>query len=521
MRILAVLASLALIVGVPFMLKPQDDLLAKGDDTIVIITPHNEQIRYEFTRAFSDYYKQKTGRTVRIDWRMPGGTSEIARYIRSEYFAAFERLWRSSGREWNAEVAATFDDPKAHSEARQEFLTSRVGIGIDLFFGGGGFDFQQQADAGRLVDCGVLKAQPDWFSDHSIPHRVSGETFYDDAGRWIGTTLSSFGICYNSDSLRRLGISEIPSAWSDLGDPRLFKQVALADPTKSGSAAKAFEMIIQQQMQGAIQSANPSVDEQTSLQRGWELGLQIIQRASANTRYFTDAASRVPVDVSLGDAAIGMSIDFYGRFQSEAVQVDNEPSRLQYFTPKGGSSVSVDPIGLFRGAPNAEAARMFIEFVLSLEGQKLWNFKVGAPGGPVKYALRRQPIRKELYAAEFAPYRSDPGVNPYEEAGSFVYHPAWTSPLFKAISFIIRVMCLDSHDEQVAAWRALVAAGFPPEATAVFSDMNAVSYKTAWEKIRPTLSGTNRIGEVQLARELGSQFRAQYRAAEQLAKAGQ
>jgi iron(III) transport system substrate-binding protein len=520
MRILAVFAALALIVAVPFALKPEDDLLAQADDRVVIITPHNEQIRYEFTRAFGKYYKQTTGRTVRIDWRMPGGTSEIARYIRSEYYAAFERFWRSAGRQWTAEAAATFDNPKAQSEARREFLASSVSIGIDLFFGGGAFDFQQQADAGRLVDCEIIKNHPDWFSDDSIPRSVSGEIFYDDAGRWIGTTLSSFGICYNSDSLRRLGISEIPSAWSDLGDPRLFKQVALADPTKSGSAAKAFEMIIQQQMQSAIQSAKESMDEETCLRRGWELGLQIIQRASANTRYFTDAASRVPVDVSLGDAAIGMCIDFYGRFQSEAIQVGNEPSRLQYFTPVGGSSVGVDPIGLFRGAPNAEAARMFIEFVLSLEGQKLWDFKVGAPEGPIKYALRRQPIRKELYAAEFAPYRSDPEVNPYEEAGSFIYHPAWTAPLFKVISFIIRIVCLDSHDEQVSAWQALVAAKFPPEATAVFSDMNAVSYKTAREKIRPTLAAASRIQEVQLARELGNQFRAQYRAAEQLAKAG-
>jgi hypothetical protein len=47
-----------------------------------------------------------------------------------------------------------------------------------------------------------------------------------------------------------------------------------------------------------------------------------------------------------------------------------------------------------------------------------------------------------------------------------------------------------------------------------------VSYKIAWEKIRPALSAANRIHEVQLARELGNQFRAQYRQAEQLAKAG-
>ena len=30
-----------------------------------------------------------------------------------------------------------------------------------------------------------------------------------------------------------------------------------------------------------------------------------------------------------------------------------------------------------------------------------------------------------------------------------------------------RVMCIDTHDELTAAWRALIAAGFPPEATAI------------------------------------------------------
>jgi iron(III) transport system substrate-binding protein len=521
MRIAAVFTALALIVALPFALKPKDDLLAKADDNVVIVTPHNEQIRYEFSRAFGEYYRQQTGRSVRIDWRMPGGTSEIARFLRSEYYAAFERHWKSLGKKWTADVAGTFDDPKAQTEARQEFLASNVGVGIDIFFGGGAFDFQQQADAGRLVDCGVIKKHPEWFGENSLPHNVSGEIFYDDAGRWIGAALASFGICYNSDSLRRLRVREIPSAWSDLGDPRFFKQVALADPTKSGSAAKAFEMIIQQQMQAALNSADRPLDEQACLELGWARGLQVIQRASANTRYFTDSASQVPIDVSLGDAAIGMCIDFYGRFQSEALRIGDKSSRLQYFTPQGGSSVGVDPIGLLRGAPNGKAAKMFIEFVLSLEGQKLWDFKVGSPGGPIKYALRRQPVRKELYAVEFAPYRSDPEVNPYEEAKSFVYHPSWTGPLFKVISFVIRIMCLDSHDEQVDAWKALVHAGFPPKATALFSDVNTVGYRIAMEKIRPALTASDRIDEVRLARELGNRFRGQYRTAEQLANAGQ
>ncbi len=523
MRIALVALALALILAVPFLLKPKENLLAKADDTVVIITPHNEAIRYEFSRAFSEYYRQKTGRTVRIDWRMPGGTSEIARYLKGEFYTSFQVGWVASGKAWTNEVAAAFDNPRVQvsaspdtdtpaQAARRAFLASPRGIGVDLFFGGGSFDFAQQADAGRLVDCGILQRHPDWFTEDSLPQTVSGETFYDLQGRWIGAVLSAFGICYNSDSLHRLGVTEIPAQWVDLGWPKFVGEVALADPTKSGSAAKAFEMIIQQQMQ--LLGGEPHLDE------GWARGLNIIQTASANARYFTDAAGRVPMDVSMGDAALGMSIDFYARFQSEAVQIGDKPSRLQYFTPAGGSSIGVDPIGLLRGAPNAEAAKSFIDFVISLEGQKLWNFRVGTPGGPVRYALRRPPVRKELYVPEFTAFRSDPTVFPYEEARLFTYHPKWTGSLFKALSFIIRVLCLDCHDEQVSAWKALIAANFPPQATAKFKDISAVDYRTALEKIRPALSAANRIEEVRLARELGQHFRDQYRAAEQLAREG-
>ena len=89
MRIAAVFTALALIIALPFALKPKEDLLAAADDQVVIITPHNEQIRYEFSRAFGEYYRQKTGRTVRIDWRMPGGTSEIARYHQERILCGF------------------------------------------------------------------------------------------------------------------------------------------------------------------------------------------------------------------------------------------------------------------------------------------------------------------------------------------------------------------------------------------------------------------------------------------------
>ena len=527
-RILLVLGALALVVAVPFLLKPRQNLLSSSDETLVIISPHNEAVRYEFTTAFVRHYQAKTGRSIRIDWRLPGGTSEISRFLAGEYFAAFEYVWTSQGRSWTPEVATAFDNPKIKiagdpstdtpaQAARRSFLNSNTGIGIDLFFGGGAYDFEQQAKAGRLASSDVIKDHPAWFKEDSIPESVSGELFYDSQGLWIGACLSSFGICYNVDSLERLGVRKIPASWADLTDPVFYRQVALADPTKSGSAAKAFEMVIQQQMQELVQSTGRSDDEILAL--GWKRGLEIIQAASANARYFTDSAPKIPLDVSLGDAAIGMCIDFYGRFQSEAVKIGDSSSRLQYFTPAGGSSVGVDPIALLRGAPNLAAAEEFIAFVLSPVGQKLWNFKVGVPGGPEKYALRRLPIRKDLYLPEFASLRSDPAVQPYEEAKLFTYNAAWTAPVFRVMAFIIRVTCLDLHHEQAEAWQALIEAGFPPEAHQKFADLSAVDYASSKTTFKEALSSKNRLDEVRLAKALADQFRMQYLEAAKLAKA--
>jgi hypothetical protein len=86
--------------------------------------------------------------------------------------------------------------------------------------------------------------------------------------------------------------------------------------------------------------------------------------------------------------------------------------------------------------------------------------------------------------------------------------------------FIIRVSSIDVHDEQAAAWKALVAANFPPQALAAFTDVSAVDFVTARDVIKPKLKGSTPLAEVELARQLGDHFRAQYRRAEELAKEG-
>jgi ABC-type Fe3+ transport system substrate-binding protein len=533
-RILIILTLVA-IVALPFVLRPKRVAAVRADDTVVIITPHNEAIRHEFTRGFMAWYRVRTGRSISIDWRIIGGTSDIARFLESEYVAAFENYWTGKlRRPWSAAIQAGFhngrlsgDAPKIVQEARAAFLSSDVSCGIDLFFGGGTYDLDRQAVAGRLVDSGLLKAHPEWFSDDVIPQRFGGEDYWHPEGLWIGTVLSAYGILFNRDGLQRLNVEREPEQWSDLADPRLMGEVGLADPTKSGSVAKAFENIIQQQMQRrlhALQALEPQADqkqfEARAIREGWIDGMRLIQRIGANARYFTDSSQKPPIDVAAGNCAAGLCIDFYGRQQQEAVRRRGESERLQYATPPGGSVSSVDPMGLLRGAPNRDVAIAFMEYVLSLEGQKLWNFKPGTPGGPERFALRRTPVRRDFYVhAEWKAYRSDPEDSPFDQRQPLIYREAWTGRIFREMAFIIRVMCQDTHVELREAWRAIHAApeALRAEAIAVLQDLSVINYDRTTSEIRARLGARDKVDEIRLAQELGAFFRANYARAEAIA----
>lgn len=536
-RIIIVVA-LVTVVALPFVLRPKQRPPERADDTLTLITPHNEAIRHEFSVGFARWYKARTGRTVNLDWRVIGGTSDITRFLESEYTASFRNHWTGKlKRPWSTEVQAGFANPRlstdasaAAREARTEFLVSEVGCGIDLFFGGGPYDFSRQAEAGRLVPARVTKTMPEVFRDDVIPETFAGEPYRDPQGRWIGNVLSSYGILYNKDSLSRLGIDHAPIEWGDLTDPRYVGEVALADPTKSSSIAKAFENLVQQQMQrrwtalraaAEITPVDPKSVEQRAIREGWIAGLRMLQLIGANARYFTDSSQKPPIDVAQGDCAAGICIDFYGRSQAGVTQSRGGESRLRFVAPRGGSVSSVDPIALLRGAPHREVAEAFIEFTVTMDAQKLWNFRPGTPGGPQRFALRRLPVRRDYYLhPEWTEFRSDPEADPFADPDRLIYKPAWTSGLFREMAFIIRVMALDTHAELVSAWRAVNAAPEAQRARALveLQNLSEVGYDNAIAIIKPALNSKNKVDEITLARKLAASFRRHYARAEAIAR---
>ena len=531
---------LGLIIALPVALRRTEVEDNANTNQLVIISPHNEAIRFEFERAFREYCREKLGRDVDIDWRTPGGTSEIVRFINSSYVASFRRERESHGHAWNTTVRNAFlnrklrrdkADPEAWA-ARQDFLDSDVGIGVDIFFGGGQYDFGKMAAKGVLVPCGLRERHPELFRGDppTLSPGLSGEIWYDAEDRYYGACVSSFGLCYNVDSLRDLGYtmeagSPPLSTWDDLADPRLFDRIGAADPSKSGSITKCFEMLIQQSMALEVArrlpdgtaAATPAAKAE-ALAGGWEEAMLLIRKIGGNARYFTFSASKVPVDVAKGDLAAGMCIDFYGRSQAEWERRHVGRETMAYVTPTGGSSVSVDPVGILRGAPHRELAEHFIDFVMSRPGQVLWNYRVGVEGGPTRYALRRLPVRRDVYTPADRRKMSDPDADPFDVAGRFDYHGKWTGRYFGLIRILLRVMVIDCHPELKSAWHAIIEAGGPeavPEAMVLLREL-PFGYGDCPGAAESLSKPTERVRTTRLWAEF---FRERYRRAEAVARA--
>jgi ABC-type Fe3+ transport system substrate-binding protein len=575
-----VVLAAAAMVALPFIFRrpAMQDKWQEGDPVLVVVTPHNEAIRQEFGLAFSRWHARQYGRPCKLDWRVIGGTTEIMRYLGSECIGSMRAWWERAGNQWPAAGAEwmldrRFDPERPPDDAdragweqrRDFFLAFRTNdtpgaatARIDVFFGGGVYDHEKAERQGLTVP--PWKTESDipvgLFKDAEgrelIPRGSSGEVWRGKA--FFGTVLSTFGICYNPERLKDLGIDEPPRRWVDLTDPRLFGQVGITDPTKSGSVAKAFEMIIQQACwetvradgfrdadvaawEAAIGAARLPFGQlpagvppayQQSVARGWLNGLNRVRLIGANARYFTDSAGKVPIDVGMGATAAGIAIDFFGRFQSEYTRAPDGTPRMVYVTPIGGSSVSADPISLLRGAGHRELAVRFITFCLGVEGQPLWNYRPGEPGGPQRYALRRLPIRRDFYPAEDPAFEAvahehgthasddlaDRTVDPYNLARAFNYQPRWSGAHFGIQRDLVRALCLDSGDELRAAWRRIQDHGGPaaqPEAMAWLLKLPQAPFPVNWSSaVTDYDSHPNRLEYMRL---WTAEMRANYRRA--------
>ncbi len=370
---------------------------------VTIISPHTREIQVEFT----DLWKaQNPGSDIK--WIDQGGTSDDLNFVRQQF----------SG--------------KGGDKSK--------GIGVDLFFGGGGETFTE------LEDDGLLAPLP---SDYAIPAQLNGVPLRGKDNDWVAAALSGFGILYNKSIASRDKLP-VPQSWEGLTDPKLRDRIELADPRHSGSAHTAYEIILQS--------------------NGWDKGWKILTAMTGNARQFATNSGAPLQDVQNGEAVFCPAIDFYAFSAIKTAGSD----KLGYLTPKGQYVVTADPIALLPGAPNAEGAKKFVQLVMSPAGQKLWYGAKGSEGGPKNSELFRLPALPASYKVGGA--KGDP----YASKNTAKYDADTAAVRRRALDDLIGSVLVDNHDLVKAAWKKnpdLNATGYVPIPEAEFMKLAA-----QWDK---------------------------------------
>lgn len=356
-----------------------------AQDELVLLSPHWEGVRKEFTDAFQKDYLSKTGREVDLKWLDVGGASDILKYVRSEY------------------------------------KNKPDGIGVDLFFGGGTDPYIELKRQGLLLP---YQVPPEILSQ--LKTDLSGVPLYDSDYTWYAATMAGFGIIYNKVVLKRLGLPE-PHTWEDLAQSKVYSWVGSADPRKSGSVHMAYEIILQAY--------------------GWERGWQIVTALGANVRGFASNAAQTPKDVALGEVAYGLAIDSYAWAQ---VREAGE-HMIGFVMPEGLTLVNGDAIGILKGAPNQPVAEVFVNFVLSEAGQKLWLLQQGEPDGPQSFELSKFSVLPALY--DKVGSRSAVRLNPFLWKSDFKYDAAKGSARWGVVNDLIGTQIIDVHAQLQEKWQ--------------------------------------------------------------------
>jgi ABC-type Fe3+ transport system substrate-binding protein len=359
--------------------------------TLTVVTPHSEKIREAFTAGFSSWYLLERNTPVHIQW-VYLGTPQCVEYIRQ------------------------VPEMRAQGDLREV---------PDVMFGGGIADHARLADEklSRSVDLGDAMAH--------VPAEVHGLATRDEAGRWLATGLSSFGILYNEAACRERGIDP-PTTWADLADPRFFSWLAVADPTASGSHRECMVLILQHE----------------GLPRGWSTILRILGNTRALSARSGDALRRV----FSGTALATFAVNFDGM-----ALVAESGGALRYIDPPGATAATPDIISVLSTAREPELAKDFVRYVLSEEGQALWGVHREHRQSPGA-TLFHYPIAENIYekyadhlAVDHNPLKEDFGL-PVDEAGS-AQRARMVKPLVQAACHGANHVAL----QQV--WRAVLDAG--------------------------------------------------------------
>jgi len=162
-------------------------------------------------------------------------------------------------------------------------------------------------------------------------------TLIDEDGAYFSTKLITTGIVYNTAA------TMIPANWTDLTKPEAKDQLAMPSPLTSGAA-----LIHAVTLTG-------------TLAEGWDYYAAL----AANGAQASGGNGGILTAVAGGEKLYGMIVDFL------PIREAAKGAPVAFVFPTEGVSAVTEPAAILASANNPDNARLFIDFLLSADGQQL------------------------------------------------------------------------------------------------------------------------------------------------------
>jgi iron(III) transport system substrate-binding protein len=164
------------------------------------------------------------------------------------------------------------------------------------------------------------------------------ESFVDKDSMYTGTKVMATVLAVNSEKVK-----ELPDTWSVLTSEAAKGQAVMPSPLYSGAAAYNLGVFT----------------------RNNEFNWEFYEGLKENEVMITEGNGAVQQAVAAGEKSYGMIVDYL----VARAKADGSPIDLIY--PKEGVPVITEPIAIMKNTKNEAAAKAFVDFVLSEEGQQL------------------------------------------------------------------------------------------------------------------------------------------------------
>ena len=160
----------------------------------------------------------------------------------------------------------------------------------------------------------------------------------DKENYYFGTKVISAGIAYHTENCPK-----VPKSFADLLDPVYKEHLVIPSPLYSGAASYQLSTFVQNK----------------------EFGFDYYKALKEQKVFVGKGNGSVKNSILSGERSVGILVDFM------AIKAKESGEKIDFVYPAEGVLAITEPVAILNTTKNKEAAQKLIEFILSMEGQKL------------------------------------------------------------------------------------------------------------------------------------------------------